>query len=112
VYVSVFLYGQACFAQCSLLKSFAASVGTLTGLVAAVQVTKAVTQAHFNDGFVKLEFSVVAQPLAIGAAQLSHTSVSAIPLPETRKMNVVVSLSSVTAHSAGRVVVSSRLPLG
>lgn len=84
----------------------------LTCSFAAVQVTRAVTQAQFNAGFVKLNFSVVGQPMATGAAQLSHTSVSAILLPETRKMDVVVSLSSATAHTTGRAEVPSWLSLG
>jgi hypothetical protein len=68
-----------------------------------MQVRKAVTQDDFEAGSVALVIGVTAQPLAVGAAELSQSPISVAPvqLTQTRKMEVAVILDPVSVSAAG-----------
>lgn len=68
-----------------------------------MQIRKAVTQDDFEAGSVALVIGVTAQPLAVGAAELSQSPINIAPvqLTQTRTMEVAVNLQSTTVSEAG-----------
>jgi hypothetical protein len=72
-------------------------------LYLSMQVRKSVTQDDFEIGSVALVIDVTAQPVAVGASQLSQSPINVAPvqLTQTRQMEVAVSLLPITVSKAG-----------